>query len=95
MVHVLYRIVQYDLVVALLKGLHHRVGVLRHAIKVVRVDGRFVPVVRVVRVPDDESAPAEILLRNTEALVVAVRVFVDGHVRIAVELVDVLLEIER
>ena len=51
-------------------------------------------VVLVVRIADDEGAAPKVLLRDAKPLVVAVWVRVDGHVGVAVKLVDVPLEVE-
>ena len=53
------------------------------------------PVVLVVRVADDQGATPEVLLRNAQPLVVAVRVGVYGDVAVSVERVDVLLQVVR
>ena len=95
MIHVLYRVIQHDLVVSLFEGLHKRVGAFRHAVKVVRADSGFMPVVLVVRIANNEGATTEILLGHTETLVIAIRIIVNRYVRIAVQLIDVLLQNER
>ena len=87
-------VIQCDLVIALLKQLHPDLRAGFQGREVVRIDHRLTGLVLVVRVPDDEGAPAEVRLGDAELHIPALFIPGDGQLAVAIETVDLLVQPE-